>query len=300
MSPWIPIELIAWDGVRLPCTPKKGEPVVFCQLCPSPEILQRADELLITWIPMWDDARRFSQEWWNKIPKTLKIVAFSDEIASRAKTAGLPYLRLKFFHDESKFPPTTWNQGRVLFYWNRTGMIGRKFLAKMCKSLFVDRLILLSDIDPGIPGRMSYLLPSRIGSTRVETIGFMRRSEFLSITNESNIFVAPRSAEGVGMSFLEAMARGAAVFAYDGPTMNEYIQSCRNGYMFSTIPADFLGRIITYSSLHPLSEHAQDWRKISSLDLPSLGEEARKDHQSGYLSWKESLRNFAEFILCKT
>ena len=45
-------------------------------------------------------------------------------------------------------------------------------------------------------------------------------------------YIAPRVYEGIGMSFLEAMARGRCVVAADHPTMNEYIEHGKTGFLF--------------------------------------------------------------------
>lgn len=49
---------------------------------------------------------------------------------------------------------------------------------------------------------------------------------------ECDIYIAPREYEGIGMSFLEAMAMGKAVIALNNPTMNEYIVNNQTGYLY--------------------------------------------------------------------
>ena len=50
--------------------------------------------------------------------------------------------------------------------------------------------------------------------------------EFLS---SCNIFIVPRMFEGIGLTFLEAMASGMFVISSDTPIMNEYISHKNNG-----------------------------------------------------------------------
>ena len=55
-------------------------------------------------------------------------------------------------------------------------------------------------------------------------------------------YIAPRVQEGIGMSFLEAMARGRCVVAADHPTMNEYIEHGKTGFLFqpdAVIPLEY-------------------------------------------------------------
>ncbi len=58
---------------------------------------------------------------------------------------------------------------------------------------------------------------------------FRDAGEYLDMLAAANVFFAPRRAEGIGMSFLEAMAMGLCVVAPRGPTMSEYIENGRNG-----------------------------------------------------------------------
>lgn len=50
---------------------------------------------------------------------------------------------------------------------------------------------------------------------------------------KSALYFAPRKYEGIGMSFLEAMASGRCVIAPDYPTMNEYIKNGETGYLYN-------------------------------------------------------------------
>jgi glycosyltransferase involved in cell wall biosynthesis len=61
---------------------------------------------------------------------------------------------------------------------------------------------------------------------------FNSKEEFLSAIKDKTFFIAPRIKEGIGMSFLEAMAMGKIVIANNDATMNEYIEHGVNGYLF--------------------------------------------------------------------
>lgn len=62
---------------------------------------------------------------------------------------------------------------------------------------------------------------------------FDTADEMRSIMQESAFYIAPRQYEGIGMSFLEAMAMGRCVVAPDYPTMNEYIKDGENGILYN-------------------------------------------------------------------
>ena len=294
-------------------------PLVFCQVVPPKTVLDRQ----VTWIPMWDQVWDYEQAWWNALPETLRIVAFSSAVAERARAAGLPTLHLQYYKDPAALPAVRWDGERVLMYWNRTSLVDEAFLRKLCRVLGVKQLLFRDAADPYfIPS--AYQLPSRLGHTEVVKIpAKLSRAAYLSFLNRANLFLAPRPKEGVGMSFLEALARGAMVFATDQPTMNEYIVSRENGYLF---PLDEdallhnrdvvwhwyktrLGRLGllrqwkaqitgTWGSLRSLIHlDEQQWQEIGRLELEQVGTNARQKQVSGFAQWQESLPKYAHFLL---
>ncbi|MBN1440312.1 MAG: glycosyltransferase [Anaerolineales bacterium] len=94
---------------------------------------------------------------------------------------------------------------------------------------------------------------------------------------------SPRgTSEGVGLTFLEALGRGCAVFAYDAPTMSEYIAHGENGFLLRrrgrslwSRAAAALERRLGSVPPHPVSGR-QDWGALRRLDLRRLGDEARR------------------------
>lgn len=308
LQSYFDFELIGWDyGTPIP-QPEPGTSYIFCQLIPPKEYLY-ADAIRTIWLPMWDNVRPYPQRWWNRMPKTLRVVAFSQAAYSRATRAGLTALRLQYFKNPADFEPAGWTQGRVLSYWNRVGLIGPEFLAHLCEVLKVDKLLFKSGTDPDYVDVATYNLPAKLGRTEVEVLPtFATREAYLAATQAANIFIAPRIAEGAGMTFLEALVRGSAVFAYNEATMNEYITSGENGYFFKrfwnaervvrAVRAKFAYRGI---GTHPpfrytLRESEQDWSEITALDIEALGETARQRHQQGYIRWQSQIPQYADFL----
>ncbi len=308
MQPHASIEMRGWDGQSPVSSPEKGRNYVYCQLLPPTEWLQKIPQQLI-WLPMWDEVRRYSQSWWNGLPKLMRIVAFSNVVYQRAKRAGLRTVRLKYYKNPQSLIPVNWSDRRVLLYWNRTGLLGPLFLERLCASLNIDKLLYRTQSDPGDTVRMTYELPRYLGKTEVEILPvFQTRQEYFDATRQANLFIAPRVAEGVGMTFLEAMARGCAVFAHNGATMNEYISSGENGYLFKSawtidrvLRAMYVQRgrydITSYPSLEFVPRECdQNWREIASLDLERIGYLARQQQQLGYERWQQQIPQYAEFL----
>jgi len=317
------INLQAWNGESVPDETDacNGTPLIFCQFPPPPRLLENPQARLV-WVPMWDTLRAYPQEWWNTFPKSMRVVAFSEVIAERAIAAGLPTLQLRYFVNPKAVDPATWNQGRVAWYWNRTGMVGPEFLEALCQSLEIRKLFFMSKMDPVISWKTSYSLPkpytlgSRIGNTLVEEFpDLLPVGDYLKKIDQTNIYIAPRVSEGVGMAFLEALARGCAVFAFDAPTMNEYIHHRIDGYL---MPRQYVqGRTLSERLLHKIKRlllkspsverprpHSdremteyQNWSEISKLKVETLGQTARQSHQIGYAEWQKQIPEYARFVL---
>ena len=298
LAPAARIDLRSWDGDLLPEPVPIGRPTIFCML-PPPEDAMRTPGARIVWIPMWDHARIYSQEWWNRLSPDLRIVAFSGPVQRRAEAAGLQTLDLRYFMDPSQLPRAAWETGRVAFYWNRTGMLAPAAVQRLCGALSVSKLIFRDQLDPRIPRQMYYTLPPRLGTTEVVSIDPRDRQDHLEATSAANIVIAPRTSEGVGLTFLEGMARGCCVLGYDAPTMNEYIRDGRNGLLFTGGRSKFHPaalRRLARRSRHPVGLD-QPWRRFSRADHAALGDQARADHVAGHARWLESLPAYCRFVL---
>jgi hypothetical protein len=318
LKPYAEFEQIAWDGETLPplSSRQAGSRIRIFYMLPPPFSLMRDTSLRIVWIPMWDEARGYDPGWWRRIPKHVRVVSFCREVSLRARTAGLETLDLKFFLPPERFPEADRSGGRVLLYWNRTGLVGKKFLARLCRELDVDLLIHLRNAAGGVPAALAYALGDRLGKTRVRSIEsdrFLPPAEHRSILEQANIFLAPRASEGVGLSLLEELARGCAAFAFDAPTMNEYIVHKDNGYLFRRFGRDPWNRVRGSAAWrldalrarilrtpkrirHAISEW-QDWGEVKKLDLERMGERARRTQAEGFRQWNDSIPQFASFLL---
>lgn len=322
LKPYADIKLVAWDGKNSdpPGGWKKRAqtiPAIFCQRPPPTELLETAGARLV-WLPMWDNVALnwSSDQWWESLPKTLRVVAFSEAVARKARAAGLPTLRLRFSKDPENFDPVKWDQGRKLLYWNRTGLFGPVFIKKLCAVLDVRELFFRGEIDPKIPPKAAYRLPARIGRTIVHEIsGFRSQSDYFGLLKRCNIYLAPRSLEGVGLTFLEALASGCAVLAYDAPTMNEYIVQGKDGYLFprATLKeeVDSLGyrlkRIFQMRMAGKRDAHLkrplfrvsdqQDWAGLEGINLELLGQTARQQQKDRFAAWTAQIAEYARFVM---
>jgi hypothetical protein len=290
-----------------PVNPDLAKVYVFCQALPTNSMLNNT-HVRVIWIPMWDDVRSRSQSWWNQLPKHLRILAFSRAVAEAARCAGLPVLDLQYFQNPADFVPASFASGKILYYWNRRGLVGPSFLIKFCEVLQIDRLLFRPTLDPGIDQRAYYELPNNIGSTTVEIISDgLSREEYWKAIEPANLVIAPRLHEGVGLVFLEAMARGCVVFANDAPTMNEYITHGENGFLFrrgwtlKRIAGALAWRIASHGipMAVPFNFHIErlkDWKTLEFIDLESMGSQAKQFHAAGYEAWCQKKGEFYRFL----
>jgi|688.fasta_scaffold20424_7 hypothetical protein len=69
---------------------------------------------------------------------------------------------------------------------------------------------------------------------------WLTHDQYLAILENVNVFIAPRRWEGIGLSSLEAMARGIPVVGLASPTLCEYIENGVTGILikdkFSSLP----------------------------------------------------------------
>jgi hypothetical protein len=104
--------------------------------------------------------------------------------------------------------------------------------------------------------------------------GFLPKDEYFDLVNGCGIFVAPRTKEGIGLSFLEAMARGACVVAYDSPTMSEYIVHGVTGWLFSE------------SSSSPLP----------ASSVAAIGRAAHQQVVAGRAKWELQVESMLDYV----
>jgi glycosyltransferase involved in cell wall biosynthesis len=316
LSPWIDIRLMAWDGIQSLPLPERDQKVCFLQLPPPLHDLNWREQPL-TWIPMWDHAAIYYQEprWWQALPRAWRIVSFCDAVTQLAQSEQRDVFPVRYWRDPGDVDTVSWKGPRVLFYWNRLGLVGPGFLKRLCRVLQIDRLIFRSEMDPNIPIERHYHLPARLGSTLVEELPFSKdKAEYLSRVNAANFLLAPRPIEGVGLVAVDALARGCAVLAVDLPTANEYIRTADNGYLFTpfAVPqwSHVRKRIMKRRNALRMASAAtwwghgrdyflsarQDWSTLARMDWAALGLQGRGDSEKGAQTWRQVLPALARFL----
>jgi FkbM family methyltransferase len=289
---------VAWDGKSI--MPEWLEPgpedvFAFCQKRPPAQVFASRPDAKVIWLPMWNNVQRMTASDWASIPKTIRILAYTPLISERSIAAGLPTLLVRYAPDPGRFPETVWSEGRILYYWNRVGLVRKDTLIRLCKELQIRKLLFRPFLDPGIPQELGYDVTTREAGFEVETVPFFDSpAEANAFTSRANVVIAPRPSEGVGLAFLEAMAAGKAVLSVNRPTMSEYIEHGRTGILLKA-------KKIWWSNGTPMLSTRvsgrQDWSAVKGADLEAIGRNARKAMSDCQRVWQDDVVAIRKFVL---
>jgi hypothetical protein len=231
-------------------------------------VAAQAPSVPVTFYPMLDSARLARDEFWRNIAGHMRIVSFSRTLHQQMLRRGLESAYFEFFPDPAGQRVVEAPEPGSLFFWQRRSDFGWPELRRLMPAGFSGRVHLHLHLDPTY-GRPEPPPEADRERFRISTsTWFESRAELDALTRGFAGYVAPRLHEGIGMSFLEAMARGQCVIAADNPTMNEYITHGVNGLLFAP-------------------------REPTPLDLaamPRLGRRAREGIEDGFERWQRDRR----------
>lgn len=225
----------------------------------------------IIWAPMYD-GEKFSYFRWKALSQLpIKIVSFSKKISLACKYFNIPYLELQYY--PPILTPNEQPEGNQIFFWQRGG-IKFETIKKIINPDQVNRFIYLKLPDPF--KNNEDLSQTDIIKYKLEIIDsdFLKPEEYQALVHSTNIFIAPRKKEGIGMSFLEALSCGNLVIAYNESTMNEYIDNNIDGYLFDDTSDSYL-----------------DLDKKDKLTTT-----AQKRYRAGHEKWLQQSKSLYPFI----
>lgn len=200
--------------------------VILFQNLPNREILENIKNDNLIFFPMYDSVG-LDYNFWNNL-QDLKIINFSKTLHEKLKKWGFDSMFVQYFPDFQKFIP---GKGDEVFFWQRIIKVSINTITK----LFGENDDLKIHIHKAIDPNHQFVEPSEEDEKKFRITysdWFETREEMWDLIKQKGIFIAPREFEGLGLSFLEAMAMGKAVIAVNNPTMNEYIDHGKTGYLF--------------------------------------------------------------------
>ena len=233
-------------------------------------------------IPMYDgmvSTDNFRR--WKNYEEFL-IICFCKKVYDDLTREGFSCRYIQYFPKPSK--ELNLGNSHSLFFWNRLEAINSQIVEKLFGNYPLEKVVIHKALDPN----QTFVRPSGKMSEIVEyTSWFPEKKDMLAAIEQSAFYIAPRLAEGIGMSFLEAMAMGRCVIAPDIPTMNEYIQDGKTGYLYE------------YGDIEPiLFENIQAIQK-QTYSYMSEGYEKWERDKWEILEWIEEKVNPPRFFQLK-
>ena len=189
-------------------------------------------------VPMYDAAILRPLEYWHGFGGDL-FISFSAMLHNRLQGAGCDSVLVQYW----PAPATrTWDPDAPLsaFFWDRRpgSDYDATHIMRACARIGIPKLhIHLASDTGGDPAqRRGVLIAERDNASLAVDLSFSEwydnKSDLKAATHAHAVYFAARTHEGIGMSFLEAMAHGQIVIGMNNPTLNEYVANGSNGYLF--------------------------------------------------------------------
>lgn len=201
------------------------------QAMPSDFILEAVHYQKGVLFPMYDAVVGMSDEGWARFRNFL-IINFSSTLHKELLKKGFHSKYIQYFPNPREVE--NWGKGDSLFFWQRRDELPSEYILKLCGGLeALKRVHIHRAVDPGQSMPKIFSAPESCIGLEIEySDWFEKREDVQSLISKSSYYAASRRYEGIGMSFLEAMALGRCVIAPDSPTMNEYIINGETGLLY--------------------------------------------------------------------
>ncbi|MDM0011088.1 hypothetical protein QTH87_01435 [Variovorax sp. J22P168] len=243
-------------------------------------IFLRAHGRRVVSVPMYDGSGEAHPAHWL-LQKGALMLNFSEALHQTHENLSLDSIQRQYFPKPSSELTQSYDSKRV-FFWERTPSSGLSatWMAEQLKNWVTppSHVHLHLSADPCEyssihPDNVAELFPQSIVTT---STWFAKKSEFLDVFGKFNIFIASRPNEGIGFSFLEAMSHGMVIYGLDRPTLNEYIENGRTGYL--------LGHL--HAGIH----------EPSAEEMHRVGSAARRKSELGRGAWESGLDDLHERV----
>lgn len=228
----------------------------------------------IVFVPMWDGAFELPDSYWRRL-HGVRIVSFCHALHERVQALGLPSMSVQYYPDPAGLSEVTdFNTLRGLL-WQRRPEIAWPHVALLSSATPFAQMHIHLAQDPGCESS-DLPTPAEVATRNITTSTWLEsQRDFHALLEAANVFFAPREREGIGFSFLEAMAAGMCVVAPNGATMNEYITDGVSGRLWN------LGRP----------------KPVDLTRAEEMGARARQSVLLGRERWMASLSDLRQFVV---
>lgn len=296
-SSWFVVELLRrfadvdvfWDdswrgggGVQAEISQKHYDAVVLWQNFEhfDYEAFRQRGITNITVVPMYDQSGRLPLSAWFR-HRRAKVLSFSSALHARVTAAGLHSLRVQYYQPLPEALPAMPSGGAgrlassgLAFLWQRGQEVTWKTVLALLGPQRVSRIHIHATPLPS----QTLDLPSEDEAQRLGislSTWFETKEEYLRLVRDCDVYFAPRVLEGIGQSFVEALALGKCVVAPDRPTMNEYISHGVDGLLYD-----------------PANPRPLDFSHIDAIRAA-----ARARYERGLERWNSEEANVVRYIL---
>ncbi len=260
-------------------TGKVFDVIVLWQIMPSINTLKkyiRFDKGVF--FPMYDyyisQGGIFSPLWAEYTQ--IQTICFSKKIYNDLINVGFSAQYIQYF--PKPLPTKNMGQSDSVFFWQRTNEINIQTVETILKNTHLNHIHFHKALDPGHQFvQSSHRLQQKI----TYSSWYNKKEDMLVDVQKSALYIAPRIYEGIGMSFLEAMALGRCVIAHNDATMNEYIEHGKTGFLYDVKeprPLDIHHiRQIQKNTLKYIRDGYKQWEKEKKNILVWMEEELNVD-----------------------
>ncbi|KZL90195.1 glycosyltransferase [Clostridium magnum] len=237
----------------------------------------------ITFIPMLDNfgsdkELQHSRNFWKDYAGT-KTLCFSKALDNACLSHGLASKHVMYYPDPKDYVVNNCFDDIRGFFWERTpdqiswDVIKNYIIKEDFKSIHIH-----AACDPGSKGKViskKDILDYNITTSK----WFESRKEYNELLRQYQVYFAPRKSEGIGLSYLEAMAMGKCIVAPNYGTMNDYILNGINGVLYEL--------------------NVKEKIDFSQSRVTEICKMARESVEIGFKNWKSKEDEIIDFIVSK-
>lgn len=177
-------------------------------------------------VPMYDYIITRNYDPWPEY-RHFKIINFSRTAHEELVRRGYESYYIQYFPKPAGDEPL--GDEHSIFFWQRMQRINISTVDALFSEHKIDHIHIHKALDPN----QRFVEPDDQMAYKISySEWFDTKEDMREIMLKSAWYIAPREYEGIGMSFLEAMAAGRCVVASNTPTMNEYIQDGVTGFLY--------------------------------------------------------------------
>lgn len=179
-----------------------------------------AENLLF--VPMYDSFIHWGEAIF-KMATQVKMICFSRAMSHALHGKGIDNLCVQYFPEPQPSARRKTTGPLKVLYWHRRDE-GVENLRQLLSSISPAEVVELSVMNQPDPGHARLDLdPFSSRAIQVREVAWTSsRSDYLQNLADFDLYVAPRRYEGIGMSFLDAMARNVVCYGPEASTFNEY------------------------------------------------------------------------------